>query len=251
MRLVVVGCSGSYPGPDSAASCYLLEAEHQGRTWRVLLDLGSGALGTLHRYADPLAVDAVVLSHLHADHCLDLCGYYVLRKYHPDGVQPRIPVWGPHGTDARLARAYDLPRFPGMAEVFDFREYDGPFEIGPFTVEPTAVVHPVAAYALRVSADGRTLAYSGDSAVCDSLDRAAERADLFLVEASFVHGEDNPPDVHLTGRQAGETASRAGVGRVVLTHVPPWHEAEVALAEATAVFAGSVELAVTGATYEV
>ena len=115
MRLTVVGCSGSYPGPDSPASCYLLEAEHDrvGRTWRVLLDLGSGALGALHRYADPLAIDAVFLSHLHADHCLDLCGYYVLRKYHPSGPQPRIPVWGPVDTADRMARAYDLPPSAG------------------------------------------------------------------------------------------------------------------------------------------
>ena len=67
-----------------------------------------------HHYADPLAVDAVLLSHLHADHCLDLCGYYVLRKYHPGGVAPRVPVWGPEGTAARMARAYDLPPSPGM-----------------------------------------------------------------------------------------------------------------------------------------
>lgn len=90
MRLTVVGCSGSYPGPDSPASCYLLEAEAPDetggtRTWRLLLDLGSGALGALQRYVDPLTVDAVLLSHLHADHCLDLSGYYVLRKYHPIG----------------------------------------------------------------------------------------------------------------------------------------------------------------------
>ena len=83
MKLTVVGCSGSYPGPDSPASCYLLESEHEGRTWRILLDLGSGALGALHRYVDPLAVDGVFLSHLHADHCLDLAGYYVLRRFHP------------------------------------------------------------------------------------------------------------------------------------------------------------------------
>ena len=106
MRLTVVGCSGSYPGPESAASCYLLEAEHDGRTWRIVLDLGNGALGQLHRYADPLAIDAVLVTHLHADHCLDLCGYYVLRKYHPSGPQPRIPVWGPEGTAERMARAY-------------------------------------------------------------------------------------------------------------------------------------------------
>ena len=112
MRVTVVGCSGSYPGPDSPASCYLIEAEHDGRTWRVVMDLGNGALGALHRYADPLAIDAVLLSHLHADHCLDLCGYHVLRKYHPSGHQPRIPVHGPEGTADRMARAYDLPPRP-------------------------------------------------------------------------------------------------------------------------------------------
>src|SRR5699024_10546946 len=105
MRLTVVGCSGSYPGPGSPASCYLVEAEHDDRTWRILLDLGSGALGALHNHIDPLSVDAVFLSHLHADHCMDLCGYYVMRKYHPNGPQPRIPVWGPPGTAARMARA--------------------------------------------------------------------------------------------------------------------------------------------------
>nr|MBA2717467.1 MBL fold metallo-hydrolase [Propionibacteriales bacterium] len=71
MKLTVVGCSGSLPGPESAASCYLLEAPYEGRTFRLLLDLGSGALGPLQRYADLAAIDAVALSHLHADHCLD------------------------------------------------------------------------------------------------------------------------------------------------------------------------------------
>ena len=65
MKLTVIGCSGSFAGPDSAASCYLLEGDHDGRTWRVLLDLGSGALGTLHRFVDPLSIDAVLFSHLH------------------------------------------------------------------------------------------------------------------------------------------------------------------------------------------
>ena len=72
MRLTVIGASGSYPGPDSPASCYLLEAEYEGRPWRLLVDMGSGALGVLHRYVDPASVEAVLLSHLHADHCLDL-----------------------------------------------------------------------------------------------------------------------------------------------------------------------------------
>ena len=255
MKLTIVGCSGSYPGPDSAASCYLLEAEHtsegETRTWRVLLDLGNGALGQLHRYADPLVVDAVFVSHLHADHCLDLCGYYVMRKYHPTGPQPRIPVWGPDGTADRMARAYDLPVDPGMHEEFDFRAYDGRVELGPFVVEARQVVHPVTAYALTVTAGGRTLVYSGDTGPCDALDQVATGADVLLAEASFETGADNPPDLHLTGADCGRTAARAGVGRLVLTHVPPWHDPAVAEAEARGEWSGPVELARAGATYDV
>ena len=251
MRLTVVGCSGSYPGPDSPASCYLLEAEQDGRTWRVLLDLGNGALGQLHHYADPLGIDAVLLSHLHADHCLDLCGYYVLRKYHPEGVAPRVPVWGPEGTAARMARAYDLPEEPGMTEEFDFRTYDGAFAVGPFDVEPVLLDHPVPAYGLRVTADGRTLAYTGDTAPCESLDRLARGADLLLAESSFREGDDNPDGIHLTGRQAGEAAATAGVGRLVVTHVPPWYSRDDMVEEARTAYDGPVEAATCGLVVKV
>ena len=256
MRLTIVGCSGSYPGPESAASCYLLEAEHGGRTWRILLDLGNGSLGQLHRYVDPLSVDAVFLSHLHPDHCLDLCGYYVMRKYHPTGPQPRIPVWGPPGTAARMAQAYDLPSDPGMTEEFAFYDYTStvsgaPVELGPFRITAHAVVHPVHAFALEVTCEGRRLVYSGDTGPCAALDEAAAGADLFLAEASFQTMDDNPPDLHLTGADCGRTATAAGVGRLVLTHVPPWHDASVAEAEARGEWSGRLDVARAGETYEV
>jgi hypothetical protein len=99
MRLTVVGCSGSVPSVDSPASCYLVEADDGQRPWRVLLDLGSGALGPLQQHVDPTRLDAVLLSHLHADHCLDLCGLYVMLKYAPQAGTPephrvRDPVRG-------------------------------------------------------------------------------------------------------------------------------------------------------------
>ena len=251
MRVTVVGCSGSYPGPDSPASCYLVEADDaDDRTWRLVLDLGSGALGALQRYVDPLTVDAVLLSHLHADHCLDLAGYYVMRRYHPTGIQPRIPVWGPEGTAARMARAYDLPEEPGMREEFDFREWGAPVQIGPFTVEAVPVAHPVPAFGIRVSADGATVGYSGDTGPCAALVEVAHDVDLFLAEASFRSVDPNPPDLHLTGTDGGVAATQAGAKRLVLTHVPPWHDPEVALAEAVAVYSGPVELARAGATYD-
>jgi ribonuclease BN (tRNA processing enzyme) len=255
VRLTVVGCSGSYPGPTSPASCYLFEAEGpdgagETRTWRILLDLGNGALGQLHRYADPLAIDAVFLSHLHADHCLDLSGYYVMRKYHPTGHQPRIPVWGPEGTADRMARAYDLPLDPGMHHEFDFREWAGPVEVGPLSITSVPMAHPVAAFGLRISADGATLAYTGDTGPTPALEELARDADLLLAEASFRSVDTNPPDLHLTGTDGGLVAKHAGVKRLVLTHVPPWYDPEHALAEAAAVYDGPIELARCGATYE-
>jgi len=251
MKLTVVGCSGSFPGPDSPASCYLLEVEHGGRTWRIVLDLGSGAFGDLQRYADPLSVDAVLLSHLHADHCLDLTGFYVVRKYHPDGPQPRIPVWGPEGTADRMARAYDLPVDPGMHEEFEFHTYAEPFEIGPFRIEAIPVAHPVPAFGLRVTADDRTVGYSGDTGPCAGLDAVADGVDLLLAEASFTTERANPGGLHLTGADCGGAATRGSAALLVLTHVPPWHDPQVAVEEARTAYDGEIALARRGAVFEV
>ncbi|WP_370291598.1 MBL fold metallo-hydrolase [Nocardioides sp.] len=250
VRLTVVGCSGSYPGPDSPASCYLVQARDGLRTWSIVLDMGNGALGALQRYVDPLKVDAVLLSHLHADHCVDMTSYYVLRKYHPSGTQPRIPVWGPKGTAKRLANAYDLPRKPGMREEFMFKVYRDPFTVGPFTIEPYEVDHPVPAYGLRISAFDRVLAYSGDTGPTESLESIAAGADLLLCEASFRSCDDNPPSLHLTGAEAGELATRTGAKQLVVTHVPPWHEAKEIFDEARAAYDGPAELAHQGAVYD-
>jgi ribonuclease BN (tRNA processing enzyme) len=252
MRLTVIGCSGSFAGPDSAASCYLVEADDDiGRTWRLLLDLGSGALGPLQKYAGADDLDGVFFSHLHPDHCMDLTGLYVLRKYHPDGALPPIPVWGPAGVARRMATAYDLPEDPGMTGEFDFHEFDGAVELGPFRVTPFPVAHPVPAYGFRVTAGGRTLAYTGDTGRCASLGEIAADADLLLAEASFRHGDDNPDNLHLTGREAGELAARNGVRQLVVTHVPPWHRVEDMVTEARAVYDGELAAARAGAVFEV
>ena len=115
---------------------------------------------------------------------------------------------------------------------------------------PIPVDHPAEAYGLRITAGGSTLGYSGDSAVCDGLDRVAANARLFLCEASFRDADDNPPGIHLTGVDAGAVASRARASRLVLTHIPPWFERDGMLAEARTAFSGPIELAAAGATYE-
>jgi ribonuclease BN (tRNA processing enzyme) len=151
-----------------------------------------------------------------------------------------------------MARAYDLPEDPGMSLEFDFRTWapGEPARIGPFTVQAIRVEHPVEAYGLRVSADGKLLAYTGDTGRCPQLEAVARGADLLLAEASFQDGAANPPGIHLTGADCGRLAGEAGVRRLVVTHVPPWHDPKQMLAAAQEVWAGPAELAVSGATYD-
>lgn len=250
MKLTVVGCSGSFPSADSACSSYLVEADG----FRLLLDMGNGALGELQRHCGLYDLDAIFLSHLHADHCIDMCGYFVARYYRHDGGRcPAIPVYGPEGTEQRLTTAYaDTPSPSSMSEVFDFHTLKpGSFEIGPFQVRTERMAHPVETYGIRVEHGGRSLTYSGDTGVSAALDELAAGTDLYLCEASFVHGKESIPDLHLNGREAGASAAAAGAGRLVLTHIPPWTDGERNLADAREVYAGPSEIAVPGAVYEV
>ncbi|WP_026341064.1 MBL fold metallo-hydrolase [Actinomadura atramentaria] len=247
MRVTVIGCSGSFPGPESPASSYLVQAEG----FNLVLDMGNGALGTLQRFHPLYDIDAVCVSHLHADHCLDLCGYWVARTYCPDGPVPRIPVWGPAGTALRMAKAYDLDPDPGMTETFDFRTLERVFEVGPFRISTVLTPHPVEAYAFRIEHDGKVLAYSGDTGRSDALVEHVRDADLFLCEASFLEQENLPEDLHLTAREAGDHAARAGVGKLVLTHLVPWNDDDCSLLEAKGSdYTGEIELARVGAVYE-
>jgi ribonuclease BN (tRNA processing enzyme) len=256
VKLTVVGCSGSFPSPDSAASCYLVEADDdQGRTWRIVLDLGSGAVGPLQRYARPDGLDAVFLSHLHPDHFADVCGLYVARHYAPGGpAAVPLPLYGPHGTADRIRQAYGGDQ-TGFDATFDVRKLaDGrPVDLGPLTVTPYRVAHPVEAYGMRVEQHiGRrtaVLAYTGDTDACDALLPLAKGADLLLAEASFQEGRDATRGVHLTGLRAGQAAADAGCRRLVLTHLPVWTDPGVVLAEARCAFPGAIETAWPGAQY--
>ena len=244
MRLTVAGCSGSFPGPNSAASCYLLEADG----FRLVVDLGNGALGPLQRHTGLFDVDAVCLSHLHADHCVDLYSYSIARMYSPAGPQPRIPVYGPAGTRDRIALIHGLEGDAyGLMERFTFVTLvPASFSIGPFEVTTVPMNHPVETYGFRFSHGGRTIAYTGDTGETEEVVRLARDSDVFLCEAAFLDGPDLPPDLHLTARQAACYASRAGAGRLALTHLQPWNEPDKALSEAAAAYDGDLTVAVTG-----
>jgi ribonuclease BN (tRNA processing enzyme) len=244
MRLTVVGCAGSFPGPDSAASCYLLEADG----FRLAVELGNGALGPLQKHAGLFDVDAVCLSHLHADHCVDLYSYAIARTYSPAGPQPAIPVYGPTGARERIGLIHGPDGdADGLMQRFAFETLAaGSFSIGPFDVTAVAMNHPVQTFGFRFSYGGQTIAYSGDTGETDAVLGLARDCDVFLCEAAFLDGPKLPPDLHLTARQAAGYAARAGVGELVLTHLQPWNGADKALDEATGVFDGDLAVAVPG-----
>jgi ribonuclease BN (tRNA processing enzyme) len=149
--------------------------------------------------------------------------------------------------------AYGPEPDPGILDHFACHDWqDGEeVQLGPFTVTVRLLDHPVESYGMRVEMDGQVLVYSGDTGPSESLNELAAGADLFLCEASFVESKVNPPHLHLTGAQAGESARAAGVGRLLLTHIPAWTDRAEVEADAKSVWDGPLDLVVADAVYEV
>ncbi len=289
MRLVVVGCAGSFPSAESACSAYLVQADDQdGRTWTVLLDLGNGALGPLQRFWNVRDLDAIALSHLHADHVADLAVLAVARRYRPEGTLPPLPVWGPEGTAERLAQiaGTDDPAASTDGQ-FDVHRWDpaAPVRVGPLTLAPVPMNHSVPCFGVRITGPSEsggarvlgtgcavrraagapsaprdtdaagssgtvTLSYTGDTDAGPGLDALADDADLLLAEAAFHEGRDDAfRGIHLTARRAAQAAGHGGTRHLVLTHLPAWNDPSVAEAEAKAVFDGLVTVATPGARF--
>jgi ribonuclease BN (tRNA processing enzyme) len=252
VRLTVLGCSGSAPGPHEPSSGYLLEADG----FALAVELGNGTLAELSAVRDPFTLDGVVFSHLHPDHCADFSALTVLRRWHPAPPAERLPVYAPREAPTRFAAAY-APDQAELAEtdltdVYDFRVLTpGVRSIGPLTVTVVQVDHPPETYGFRFTHGDRTLAYTADTGVCPALDELAAGADVLLGEASWTHGDDRPPGVHLSGVQLGELAARAAVGRLLITHVAPWTDPQAVLAEARAAYDGEIVLVSRGTTYSV
>ncbi len=134
-----------------------------------------------------------------------------------------------------------------MSDAFDFTTLaPGPVEIGPLRLTAGRMSHPVETLGFRIEHAGQALAYSADTGPADELVRLAAGADVLLCEASFVDGPDLPPDLHLTARQAAKHAARAGVGELVLTHLVPWNDPAITLAQASEAFSGPLRLASSG-----
>src|SRR5215208_6790543 len=255
MRLTVLGKSPSWQDAGGACSGYLIE---EGDT-SVVVDCGNGVFGKLREHIDYVDVDAVVLSHLHADHFLDLVPYAYALTYAPR--QQPVPVDGWPGTDNPARPALHAP--PGaracfrrvvgawgnedlIENAFDLREYAASevLHVGPHFVESHAVEITSA------TNGGRRFTFGADSCPSEELCAFARGTDLLLIEATLPRPERAGPRGHLTPGEAGEHGRKAGAKRLVLTHLSDELDAAWAETEAERAFGGPVEIAREGAVYE-
>jgi ribonuclease BN (tRNA processing enzyme) len=254
--MTVLGKSPAWADAGGACSGYLVEA---GSTC-LLLDCGPGVLGKLRELRDYAAVDAIVLSHLHADHMLDVVPYASALLYGPRWAgadAPRPALHAPPGARAAFARVssgsgmYDTH----VDDAFALREYDPAetLQVGEVRVRFQAVPHFVPAYAVELTGPGGRITFSADCGPCPELSAFARGTDLLLIEATQseaeLAGALATERGHLTAREAGEHARRAGARRVVLTHISDELDQAAARAQAAAAFGGDVEVAAERAVY--
>lgn len=239
--LTVLGCAGSHTAPGRACSGYLLQADGT----RVLLDCGNGSTANLQLHCGFADIDAIVITHRHVDHCVDLIGMYYALRFHDDGPQAIDLYAAPEVVDMLTGMLSEDSALE-FREAFRCHEITGGdhLDIGPFAIDLFPSIHPVPTVSVRVEVDGTVLTYSSDSAGGDQLLVAARGADTFLCEATWQGDADQWPEgIHLVARDAGRIAKEAGVGRLVLTHVLGSLDREVSLREAQETFDGEVLLA--------
>lgn len=246
--MTVLGSAASYAGAGQACAGYLVRS---GDT-SLLLDCGNGVLANLAEVLDPLALDAVVISHRHPDHVLDLVCLQSLLRYAPQGPAPALPLYGPPGLMDRLGCMHDDAGRADLAESFV------PFDLvagsavafGELEVTPYAVDHIDPTFALRVRDAAGTMCYTSDTRLGPAVLEAASGCDLLLADATLPEAYAGRAP-HMTARECGRLAGEAGAGTLVLTHVWPTNDREEMASQAREAFGGRVLLAEESAEYDV
>jgi ribonuclease BN (tRNA processing enzyme) len=253
--ITVLGAGPAWANPGGACSGYLLRSGGS----NVLLECGFGIFSRLRQQLPLAELAAVVISHLHADHFMDLVPLRYGLKYGQLRADPGLRLYVPPGGAAffaQLGRALDGDPhfFDGTFRLSEYAPRD-PLEIGTMSFEFRLVKHYIPSHAMTITS-GRRLAFSGDAAPCRALVEAARESDLFVCEAAINSTEEDDPDPdhrgHLTAAEAAAVASEANAARLLLTHYrsdPITNEA--ALARASRIFRGPTELAVEGRSYPV
>lgn len=251
MRITVLGKSPAWQDADGACSGYLVEGGGQ----TVLLDCGPGVFAKLRTVVDYDAVDAVVISHLHADHVMDLVPFASGIRYRPwEGAAPRPRLFAPPGAPETFARLCEGGNMTGdhIELAFALTVYDPaqPLELGGLRVRFQPVPHYIPANAVEFACDGARFTFGADCGPSEELARFAAGTDLLMTEATLLEPEPPEDRGHLTPFEAGEHAQRAGAKRLVLTHFAAEVGADRVCSEAARAFSGPVVAAHEGAIYE-
>jgi ribonuclease BN (tRNA processing enzyme) len=238
----VVGSSGTFPAPGRPAAGFVVE---QGDT-RVWCDAGPGTFMSLPCDSD--LIDAVVVSHQHPDHCADLLAAYHAWTYRPD-PRDAVPLLAPQEVWDRITCFVDKE-----PACFDFRPVTSGDEagFGDIAITFASMDHSVPTVGSRWEANNRTLFYTGDTGPAGEWQALVDGVDVFLCEASYQESNKDPSyPHHLSAAEAGQIARDRGVGRLVLTHIPPYLDPTVSVSEAEATFDRPVRLAVPGTSFDV
>lgn len=254
-QLTVLGGSAAWPNPGQGCSSYLIDVDGN----RVLLDCGTDTLLELRRHSPLADISAIIISHCHSDHILDLIAYRYALVYSKERLQAPVPIWVPPGGIAILEalgrtlgsqgeRATDF-----WGDVFTLQEYDPTdhLSLNGLTLTFAPTQHFTECYAMRATAaSGKSVVYGADTGRIDSLIEFSRGTNLLIAEATADSHDGVPENErgHLMPEEAGDWAARAGVGRLLLTHL--WHErpqSEV-VKRAEANFDGLIDVACAGLT---
>lgn len=249
MKLTILGSTAGAPSRTNPASGYLVEHGDVS----IWLDAGTGTFMELAQRTDPGKLDAVFISHIHVDHCSDLFGLYGYLAFGPSGEVP-VRVFVPEGAAQHLqnfALASDEHIFNMVLSIEEVAPGDS-VAVSDVSLTFGEAIHPVAALVTRLEADGVALTYSGDTGPGGDLVELSAGADVMLCEASLagVRDEHTYP-YHLTATEAGESATRAGAGELIVTHIGALMDPQTIVDEASQAFGGTVVYAAQGSVFEV
>lgn len=246
MELTVLGSCGGYPRPGRACSGYLLRSGSD----CVVMDLGTGTLSNLLLEVGPGDISALLLSHMHPDHYVDVYPLYTARRFNL--LEPGLPMFLPEGGREALDVTITGPTRKTFFEYLapEIMKDGETYRLGELSVTVRYVKHALPAVGFRVEANGTTLCYTGDTGPCEAVTELARGADVLLCESTFTSELTGKVPGHMFAVEAGRLAREAAAGRLLLTHVWPTLSEKAAVEDAGTEFDGPVEAAYESLTLQ-